>query len=94
MRKKEEGHHHHLIQQTVLPVMTAEVEAEENSRNLRRKGKEQEALHLLLPAPEADQDLSSPRTEERKLKKKKTQEERKKPYQLSLTSLTNSCQNC
>ena len=91
MRKKEEGHHHHLIQQTVLPVMTAEVEAEENSRNLRRKGKEQEALHLLLPAPEADQDLSSPRTEERKVKKKKTPEERKKPYQLSLML---TCQNC
>ena len=91
MRKKEEDHHHHLIQQRVLPVMTAEAEAEENSRNLRRKGKEQEALHLLHPPQEADQDLSSPRTEERKLKKKKTPEERKKPYQLSLML---TCQNC
>ena len=90
MRKKEEGHHHHLIQQTVLPVMTAEAEAEENSRNLR-KGKEQGAHHLLHPAQEADQDLSSPRTEERKVKKKKTPEERKKPYQLSLML---TCQNC
>ena len=51
--------------------------AEENSRN-PRKGKDQGAHHLLHPAQEADQDLSSPRTEERKLKKEKNTRRKKK----------------
>ena len=84
MRKKEKDPH-----LRVLPLMTAEAEAEKNSRN-QRKGKEQGALHLLHPAQ--DQDLSSPNTEERKVKKKKTAEKRKNPYQLNNLMLI--CQNC
>ena len=68
--------------------MTAEAEAEKNSRN-QRKGKEQGALHLLHPAQ--DQDLSSPESQERKVKKEKPAEKRKKPYQLNLMLI---CQNC
>ena len=83
MRKKEKDPH-----LRVLPLMTAEAEAEKNSRN-QRKGKEQGALHLLHPAQ--DQDLSSPESQERKVKKKKTTEKRKNPYQINLMLI---CQNC